>query len=508
MCSKRVEPRSLSHLGLANEKIAPVAQRKTLSENQVTVLRWIGDGCPEGVMTDDFHRISAAALRRRGLVDTSGRGKTWEATITSAGRDYLGRVDGPNPPVARQANQSVTKQLVDDVIAAGGTVVVPAKSWREPESIDYRRRARLAEQHGKVPMGKLLAIRNLPDGELEIALVDGPTLPGRDGRPKPIEVPDRVTRYHPAAKAFRDGRDRHEVSKEMLGRAARIVHVLAREAAARGWEVRIADASPNAYGRESWTPNKDGHLVVNTEDELFWFRLREGKVNVRGHWEQEVEHYRNVDPDDAWWRDRELPRGPYDASADGKLELQLFCDHSYAYQGRQSRWGDRQRWNLEDRLTDAVLEVEIRAAEAVHREERKREAAIAAKRRAEEEAKQREIDFEIHLKEAWQRLFEARQAKELRSQASAWAEAVALSAYCDAVEGVHGDDPEARRWLEWARSFIEKLDPLDKAPALSEITEAPYDELQQYMPEGWSARGAEYRDPRSGPGGFKGPGFG
>jgi hypothetical protein len=42
-----------------------VAQRKTLTENQVAVLRWIADGCPEGVMPDDdyHHRIGAGLLR-------------------------------------------------------------------------------------------------------------------------------------------------------------------------------------------------------------------------------------------------------------------------------------------------------------------------------------------------------------------------------------------------------------------------------------------------------------
>jgi hypothetical protein len=84
----------------------------------------------------------------------------------------------------------------------------------------------------------------------------------------------------------------------------------------------------------------------------------------------------------------------------------------------------------------------------------------------------------------------------LGSQAAAWAEARELGAYCDAVERTHGDDAETQRWLEWARGFIEKLDPLGEAPSLPEITEAPEDELQQYMPEGWSVQGAEYPDPR------------
>jgi hypothetical protein len=434
----------------------------------------------------------------------SGHGPHWRAELTQVGVDYLARVEGPAPPMPRQANVSVTQELVDQVIASGGSLVVPSKDWRDTDSIDYRRRARLAEQHGKVPVGKLLAIRNLPNGDLQIELVAGPVLPGRDEEQKPIDVPDKVTRHHPAARAFRDGRDRHEVSKELVPRAARIVHVLAREAAARDWEVGATTPSKNAYGRESWTPSKDGHLVIKTESELFWFRIREGKVHVRGSWEEEVHRYRDANPNDYWWKDRQIPRGAYDADATGKLELELFCGHTYAYGGRQSRWGDRQRWRLEDRLTDVVVEIEIRAAEATLREEQKREAAIRAEQKAEEEARQREVDFEIHLREAWRLLREARQARELRSQASAWGEAKALGAYCDAVEEAHGDDPEARRWLDWARRFIEELDPLGEPPSLPEITEAPRDELQQYMPEGWSVQGAEYRDPRSVGGGFRG----
>ena len=49
-----------------------MAQRKTLSEAQVALLRWIGDGCPAGVVEGDSHRISAAALRNRGLVKITG----------------------------------------------------------------------------------------------------------------------------------------------------------------------------------------------------------------------------------------------------------------------------------------------------------------------------------------------------------------------------------------------------------------------------------------------------
>jgi hypothetical protein len=45
-----------------------VAQRKTLTEEQVDLLRWVANDCPEGVMQDKFHRISAAALHHRGFI--------------------------------------------------------------------------------------------------------------------------------------------------------------------------------------------------------------------------------------------------------------------------------------------------------------------------------------------------------------------------------------------------------------------------------------------------------
>jgi hypothetical protein len=131
-----------------------VAQRTTLTEKQVSILHWIADGRPDRIMDGDSHRISAAALRNRGLVTTSGRGPTWWAEITQAGREYLARVNGPKPPVPRQANASVTQQLVDNVLAAGGLLRVPRKDPYDCDGVDHEHRARLAERYGKVPAGK------------------------------------------------------------------------------------------------------------------------------------------------------------------------------------------------------------------------------------------------------------------------------------------------------------------------------------------------------------------
>jgi hypothetical protein len=188
-----------------------VAQRTTLPAQQVSILRWIVDGCPEGVMEGISHRVSAAALRSRGLVKTSGRGPSWTATVTEEGRDYLAQVDGPSPPVPRQANVSVTQQLVDDVIATGGLLRVPRKRWYERDGVDYENRARLAERYRKVPAGKRLVVTAV-DSELEIALVDAPDA-GSAAELVPVTVPEQIGRYHPAARVFRDRRARHEVGR-------------------------------------------------------------------------------------------------------------------------------------------------------------------------------------------------------------------------------------------------------------------------------------------------------
>lgn len=75
---------------------------------------------------------------------TSGRGPSWRAEITQAGRDYLEKVDGPNPPIPRQANASVTQQLVDEVIASGGSLRVAKRQWGSKEGVDWEQRAHVA----------------------------------------------------------------------------------------------------------------------------------------------------------------------------------------------------------------------------------------------------------------------------------------------------------------------------------------------------------------------------
>jgi hypothetical protein len=466
-----------------------VVQRPTLTEQQLVILRWIADGCPDGAMDGSSHRISAAALRNRGLVRISGRGNSWSAAVTAPGQEYLAKVDGPDAPLPRQGNVSVTQQLVDDVIAAGGALRVPQKRWNDPTSVDYASRAGLAERHRKVPDGKRLTV--IRDGdELVIRLVDAPELVAASILVS-ITVPVCITRYHEAAREFRDRRERHEVSKELLGRATRIIHVMAIEAVRRGWSAAPPAASKNGYGRLSWTGGKDGHLELNANGHAFWLRLLEEGVHSRGSWEEETARYRNVSRASLLYRERELPSGPYDASATGRLRLELMCSNYWLFSGRQSRWADRRSWTLEERLPHVFREIEERLVHAARDAEEKRLAAEARAEEARSEAADRERQWHVLMDRAREQLARAHNAKHLRSQADRWREATALRLYCDAAESAHGQHNATAEWLAWAREYAAHLDPLSTPPVAPLPAETTVAALQDYLPAGWSAEGPD-----------------
>lgn len=425
-------------------------------------------------MKGDAHRVSAAALRRRGLVTTSGGGSTWSAEVTEAGREYLAKVDSDDPPVARQGNVSVTQQLVDDVIAAGGTLRVARRRWQEPDGIDYENRALLAERYGKVPAGKRLEVVPIKD-ELEIRLLDALGDPGRAELVE-IEVPKTVARYHEAARSFRDDKALHEVSRAQLRRAVVMIHVIATEAERRGWSV-------SSIG---------GGLKIVAEGHDFYLDLHEKGVKTREQWEKEVERYRSVPRDSPFYRDREIPSGPYDARATGELNLQLRVERSWVFRGRQSRWGDRTSWKLEERLPHVFREIEERIVKADRVAEEER---IAAEKRAEEArraAEERERQWHSLMEQAKKRLVESQRVAVLRSQEQAWREAERLREYCDAMEVAHGEDPESAEWIAWARDFASRLNSLSERPSMPEPPEETPEALQEHLPKGWSVHGPEY----------------
>ena len=60
-----------------------------LKPRQREVLRWISDGCPDGVMQGHTYKTTAIALQGRRLVSVSKRKGLWSATLTPEGAYYL-----------------------------------------------------------------------------------------------------------------------------------------------------------------------------------------------------------------------------------------------------------------------------------------------------------------------------------------------------------------------------------------------------------------------------------
>jgi hypothetical protein len=94
-----------------------VDRRSAFNEGQINVLRWIADGCPDGVMEGYTYKTTALALETRRLVTVSKKGGVWRAEATDAGRYYLahgtyptmpsttGAADATKPPASRRKRQ-------------------------------------------------------------------------------------------------------------------------------------------------------------------------------------------------------------------------------------------------------------------------------------------------------------------------------------------------------------------------------------------------------------------
>ena len=454
---------------------ADVPQRETLTDRQTIVLRWIGDDCPVGVMEGNSCRISAAALRNLGLVKISGRGPTWSAVITDAGRGYLEQVDGPTPPLSREGNGSVTEQLVNDVIAAGGSLRVPRRSYGV-KGVDYERRARLAERNGRVPAGKRLTVTCLPHAELQIDLVDAPEGTTLDLRPVP--VPHHVSRYHAVVGAFRNRSDRHEVSRSVLPRVSRILQGLVLEAERRGYDVAIGAAgAEDGYRRPARPTNGQPSVLITVGGYSAAVEVSEEGMPSLAYWEQQNRSY--TYPFSAAVN-RLPPRSKYDAHGTGRLTLAIRSAHTGSE--RPTRWSDRKSWTVEEKLPELLREIEVRSAEHRHR-------LLEAARQAAE----RQRAWEAAIEVARERHAEQHRVEALRDEVDRWHQAERIRAYCNAAASAYYDSADTAAWLEWAGRYTDGIDPLRLAPqAPAPLQRVAPEELQPYL-EGWDPYGPTRR---------------
>lgn len=339
--------------------------RLPLNDQQLKVLRWIQDGCPEGTWTDSTFKTSAVALRNRHLIRISKKGGGWQAELTDDGRSYL--THGSYPDGARAARPtaeatpstepshpdhphqaagppepgepSAAQLLVDRVVAAGGRLEVETEPFAYGPAHDVS----AVNQQRMAPAGQIL--RSLSRGS-RVTVVYLATDPATVVMPREIVVPTRVRSLHPAALAYRDEQDYHEVSPQTLSRAVRIVNALGRTAEAAG----IAATAPPREGRSGEIPR--GQLRFQRAGFEEWVRIQE--IPGAGGEPQPYYYGQRARRLPAWQARRTTKFVPT-----GRLMLSI--GQGYAQDGRQARFRDTGRNQLEGLLPQVLGELEMRA---------------------------------------------------------------------------------------------------------------------------------------------------
>lgn len=446
-----------------------MAQPKTLNEVQVGVLRWIGDGCPDGVMESVFHRISAGALRNRGYARTSGRGQTWSAQITPAGLAFLAELDGPNPPELRKPNSPKADGLIDEVIAAGGSLRVPSVAGQHRDREDYEKLARRAVRQDRVPAGLRLRVGREGD-DVVIELVDDAV----DPAPPLVEVPATVGRLHPAVRDLRDRPERHDVSRAHLDRLLRVAHALAVEAERRGHEVSASQPKPDPRGYRSpvWRSTQDGHLTFTVRGCSTSIRLSEqGLANRAWFWDKQR----------GWGQPKKSEAqicDEWEAKSTGRLSIEIA---SWGGHGRRSKWSDRAGSLVDDLLGDVLWEIERRATDADD-----------ARAEAERQKLRRRLAWESAMVAARDRHTTNVLDERLTSEVKRWKRAADIRAYCAAILDQYADNPTTAAWARWATDRANAIDPLREPPRMPKAP-APNPEALRPFLDGHSPYGPDDR---------------
>ncbi len=370
---------------------------------------------------------------------------------SGARREVTARKRSPMPyserPVAR-ARRAKALELVERLVAEGRVCL---DDLGDDEIVEWRRVVDFAKRHGLEPQGKRIEkVRNGARG-LEMFLAEGTHPNARTRRPtvdaSVVPVCTRLSSLHPAVAALKDDDEQLVIPAELRRRSLLLLQALAAEAVRRGYEVR---QSRSCYSR------------------------REGGVDVV------VDGFARA----------VTVRQEFPQSTNPERSARIVVEIGHGRSGRPGRWRDRKSRMLEDALGMILGEVEERALEDVQRREREQWAMAEC-----------EVRWRAAMEEARKQAVRDQLAKVLREEAGRWQEAAVLVAYCDALErrlaqqGDAVDEPtlkSTRRWLEWAREFVQGIDPLSGLPEMPTPREPSTEELKAYL-KGWNPHGPQPR---------------
>ena len=295
---------------------------------------------------------------------------------------------------------------------------------------------------------------------------------------RPVPVPERVARYHPAVKAYLDDRDRLMVSREHVARAGRILQAIADEAPRRGVEVVSPQSSGlppvvDAYGRRDFGRS---HLTLRAPAGTYTVRIQEvsGPSNApvaRRPWGQRSTRA-------AWLDGRQ-----FEFVSTGVLELVVEgpgLGYSSGYRIRDSA-----TMTLDERLPRVFRRIELHRLEAEHQAQEWERAAAERRRR-----------WEAAMAAARARYVERARWEAFEAASPVWhavrrhrAFLAAARETAGALDGPRRDELAAH--LDFAERRLDAADPiLNPDVLLPRVREPKPDDLKPYL-DGWSPHGPD-----------------
>lgn len=438
-----------------------------LSQKQVDVLEWVRDGCPAGVYTEGWeHRIVARALERRGLVSIGGRGASWIATITTAGRTWLDA-----PPAAILSEEPDADRLIAQVQEAGGSLRITAS---DKEIRPWEGLVRLSLKSPNRPRGKQLAVTRVghywESREWDISFV---TYFEDLVASRSVSVPKRVAKYHPAVKAYLEHKDWQFVSKEHLPRAGRILQAVATEAERRDIQVLGPASVKRNQDQPLYKPIR-GHVWLITDFGDYMVEIKE----IPGTGGAKRDYPQRYDQRDPLW----IARRSTEFISTGRLELVL-DGPLVRYEGEHFR--DAKSKTVEDRLPEVFATLDVLQLK-VEQQERDRQ-------RAKEDRQRRWEAAMSEAKTAYLRHARWEHFKTLAADAEKLERYRRFLESADvAIRGLPSDEQEgAIEYLGEMRAIVEEIDPIASPKLIVPVVPDPGpNELAPFL-NGWSPYGAE-----------------
>ncbi|MCP3759148.1 hypothetical protein [Streptomyces sp. TBY4] len=284
-------------------------------------------------------RLSAYALRDRGVLAVIRRSGAVRAEVTEAGEFYLEHGHHPEDPryaaapqegarkmpvpyseraLAARGRRARAAELIERLVAEG-RVVIPEPD--EAAEAEYRRAVDYAKRYNLTPPGKRIERLRLWNRDLQISLEDGPHRNAKSARPESaplVPVPARLCSLHPVVAALKEDRRRLAVSATLRSRALRLLQGLCAEAVKRGYAVREHPMDENYHSRAH---GYDGTYIPSRPSQ------REGGLDlVVGDFRYTVTIKRK-----------------FPLSEDPERAQILMIEHPYSQSGRQDKWADRKR---------------------------------------------------------------------------------------------------------------------------------------------------------------------